>query len=176
MGLFDRFKKVHTVKSPEQRRAESNGKIKAQGIACFEQLPVIESADEARLRSRDEICRRAVACLLSTQVACDTNGDDYEGSRKYFEKMMKKDFGVYEDLNEKEFRLLNGEYDEQEAVDVSWTYEAYWALVWALGLIDDISDASNICDCRMAIRLVGDCRNLEEFKSRCSLRGVEDIP
>lgn len=174
MGLFDRFRKPAKVKSPEQRREESNAKIKSMGIACYEQLPVIESASEARLRSVDEICTRAIACLLATQVACDTNGDDYQGSIEYFTKVMKE-FGVYESLNGKEQHLLDGMYDEQEAIDVSWTYEAYWSLVWALGLIDDISDASNLSDARTAIRLVGDCKTFEEFKSRCELRNVEEI-
>ena len=56
-----------------------------------------------------------------------------------------------------------------------WSYECYWSLVWALGLIDDIKDASGICDCKKAGSIVYDCKNYDEFKSKCKLRDIEEI-
>ena len=163
-------------KTPAERREFSNKRIKSMGIACHESLPMIESSKDVKLKSLDEICKRAIAALISTQIACDINNDNYEESLKFFSNKLEQFEGVKECLNEKEKRLFDGTYSRQDAIDVDWEYETYWALVWALGLIDDdISNASNICDCPRAITLVSKTRNLEEFKRKCSLRNIEEI-
>lgn len=46
---------------------------------------------------------------------------------------------------------------------------------WALGLVEDISDASNICDCNYAIKLFNESNSYEDFKSKCKLREVNEI-
>lgn len=46
MGIFDKFKRNE---DGEARRRRSNKKIKAMGIACFEQLPTIEESSQVKL-------------------------------------------------------------------------------------------------------------------------------
>lgn len=163
------------VRPSQERRAASNERIKGMGIACLEQLPLLPSADQVRQRSLDEICRRAIACLLSTQLGCDIENDEYDEGRELFGGLLER-FGVADCLNEKEQRLFDGTYSKQDAIDVVWTYECYWALCWALGLIeDDIADASRICDCDRAIRLVAGCASYEEFRQNCRPREMEEI-
>lgn len=161
-------------KSGEERRTQSNNRIKAMGIACFEQLPLLETSAEVSLKSLDDICKRAIACLLSAQVGCDIENDNYEEAKEFFGSLLEK-YGAADCLNAKEKRLFDGNYSMQDAVDVTWTYEAYWSLVWALGLIGDISDAGSICDCRKAITLVGDCASYEDFRKNCHMRDIEEI-
>lgn len=161
--------------SAEERRAKSNAKIKEMGMACFEELPMREDSSQVKLKDLDSICKRAIACLLSTQLACDiVEGNDYEESRKMFLGLMDE-YGVEEYLLSKEQRLFSGDYSKQEVIDVVWTYEAYWSLVWALGLIDDIEVPDSVCDCMTAIKLVGDCQNYEEFRSKVKLRDIEEV-
>ena len=158
----------------EERRTRSNQRIKSMGIACFEDLPMLESSSQVQLKSIDEICKRAIACLISTQVACDIQNDDYEESVKFFKPFLEK-FSASDDLNYLEQKIFSGNYSEQDVIDTGWEYEAYWSLVWALGLIDDISDASDICDCEKAISFIRDKENFEEFKNQCQLRDIEEI-
>ncbi|MGI5172441.1 DUF4272 domain-containing protein [Treponema sp. OMZ 840] len=160
---------------PENRRKKSNAKIKEMGIACMEVLPLRESSKEVRLKSFEEICNRAIACLLSTQLAEDIhNGQEYKKSKELFLRLLEK-YEVSNCLLEKEKRLFNGTYSEQDAIDICWTYEAYWSLVWALGLVEDISYPNTICDVVRAIKLVGDTDGKEAFKAQCRLRGIEEI-
>lgn len=174
MKLFHSFK-THKVKMPEERRTESSTKLKHLGVACMEALPVLPSAQEVTLKSVDTICRRAIACLLSTQLACDiAERADYEESRTLFFKLLKS-FGVETKLLPKEKKLFDNDYTDQDAMDVAWTYECYWSLVWALGLIDEIEIPDDICDCGKAITLVENCQSFEEFRSHCHPRSVEEI-
>ena len=158
-----------------ERRNNSNKKIKQLGIACLETLPVIEDSSQARLKDIDTICKRAIACLISTQLAIDiSENNDYDSSKTFFLNMLKQ-YGVQDNLIEKEKRIFNGQYSKQDVIDVVWSYEAYWSLVWALGLVDNIDHPNQICDCEKAIMLVSTCKTYEEFKSQCKIRDIEEI-
>lgn len=174
MRIFDKIRGNKTV-TPEERRKKNNEYIKKNGIACLESLPVIESSASVKLKSIDAVCRRAIACLLSIQLACDIEEqNDYGESRELFLNLLKK-YHVEKFLLEKEKRLFENKYSSQDVIDVAWTYEAYWALIRVLGVIDDIKMPDTICDCLKAITLVGDCKDYEDFKSQCKIRDVEEI-
>ena len=158
-----------------ERREKSNNKIKEMGILCLESLPILDENMELNLKSLDDICKRAISSLLSIQIACDINaGNDYEESNKILSNLLKE-YKVEDCLNPTEKKLFNGEYTQQDTIDVTWTYESYWSLVWALGLIEDISLPNEICDCEKAIKLVSEARSFDEFKAKCKLRDVEEI-
>lgn len=158
-----------------ERREKSNNKIKEMGILCLESLPILDEDMELNLKSLDDICKRAISSLLSIQIACDINaGNDYEESNKILSNLLKE-YKVEDCLNPTEKKLFNGEYTQQDIIDVTWTYESYWSLVWALGLIEDISLPNEICDCEKAIKLVSEARSFDEFKAKCKLRDVEEI-
>lgn len=176
MGIFGK-KKNAASKSPKQRRAENNEFIKSQGIDCYEELPITRAADEVRVRDVDTICRRAAACLLVIQIACDiAEGNDPEESREAITKFLER-FGVTGDLLPKERRVLDGTCSDQDVIDVGWSYEAYWSLVWALGLIgdDEMKIPDGVCDCMKAIRLVADRKGLDDFKGMAKMRGTDEI-
>jgi hypothetical protein len=161
------------MKTPQERKALSEQKIRVKGIGVFEGLPMIPTANEVCQKSLDAICKRAIAALLSTQIACDISEQQY-GNVKFFIDLMKK-YGVFDGLNEKEKHLVNGMFDQQDVVDVVWEYECFWALAWALGLVEDIADASQICDCQKAVHLVSDCDCFEAFCGNCKPRDIEEI-
>ena len=171
------FNKKNKVISPQERRTKSNELIKKMGIACYENLPTIESSEEVKLKDIDQICKRAIACLLSIQLACDIGqNNDYEESKNLFLKLLKE-YKVENELLNIEKKLFDNKYSNQDVIDVSWTYECYWSLIWALGLIEDkdIKVPSDICDCRKAITIVGDCKSYDEFKNNTKLRDKEEI-
>ena len=157
------------------RRTKSNAYIKEKGIACLESLPMIESRDEVVLKDINERCKRAIACLIVAQVACDINsGNDYDKSKQFFGEMLAK-YHVEDALLEKERKIFDGSYSQQDVLDIAWTYEAYWAVVWSLGLVDDIKEADDVCDCEEAIMLVSECESFEEFRGQCAPRTVDEI-
>ena len=159
--------------TPEERKANSEKILTQKGIDFQEELEPIKSADQVKLRSFDEICRRAVAALLSTQAAIELNDNNPEGMEKF--KRLMVYFGVENDLNSYENRVMENKASEQDLVAVVWEYECCWALFWALGLLDDITDAAEICDCKTAINFVSQCESMEDFKSQCSLRSADEI-
>ena len=159
--------------TPSERKERSEKILKEKGIGINPNLPLIEDASQVKLKSLDDICKRAIAALLCTQVGIELseNNTDQLG---FFTGLIQH-FGVEDCLNAKEQRLVSGKGSEQDTVDVVWEYECYWSLLWALGIVEDITDANAICDCTAAIRAVSQCEGFDDFKSRCSLRSTDDI-
>ena len=157
-----------------ERRDKNNAFIKKQGIACYENLPLVESSKEVKLKSLDEICNRTFTCFLSIQVACDVNNNNYEESIKYFKPILEE-LNLNQYLNSKEKRIFDGTYTIKDAIDLDWEYEDLWSLFYALGLVDDITDGGKLCDCDYIIKIMASCKSVEEFKSKCKLRDIEEI-
>ena len=170
MGLFNRYVE------PQKRKKENELTLKKLGIAFNENLPCVESSKDVKLKDIDKICKRAIACLISTQLACDiNNNEDYENSKQFFNNLLRQ-FGAETELTNVEKRLFDGSYNSQDTINVTWEYECYWSLIWALGLInDDEMTPNKICDCNKAINVVASCKSYDEFKNKTKLRDIEEI-
>lgn len=176
MGLFDKLKSRKAV-TPEERKLKNIEFLKKMGIDYIDWLPAISSSSEVELKDLYAICKRAVACLLSTQLACDiTDECNYMESRSLFLGLLKQ-YGVEDKLLPKENGLFYNNYDKQDVIDVVWEYECYWALIWALGMIsdDEFKQPHSVCDCKKAITLVGNCNSFNEFSRKAKLRDKEEI-
>ena len=92
----------------------------------------------------------------------------------FFKKLLKK-YDVEDALISKEKRIFDGTYTSQDAIDMDWAYETFWSIFWALGFVDDISDASELCDSLQAIQLIAKNASVDDLKSKSKLRDVEEI-
>ncbi|MBR1765188.1 MAG: DUF4272 domain-containing protein [Ruminococcus sp.] len=156
-----------------ERKERSEKLLKEQGIAVNAYLPFIEDESEVAVKELEAVCRRAVAALLIIQADFELQNESNEDF-DFVVGLIDK-FGVRNDLNPKERRILDKTCSQQDIIDVVWEYEACWALFWALGFVEDISDSSDICDCEAAVGFVSQCEELEDFISRCKLRSKGEI-
>jgi len=157
----------------KKRREKNNKIISDRGVTTSERLMTHWEDSEVQLKDMDTLCKRALASFFTIQIACDINNGNYEESIEYFKPMLEK-FGLMDQLNSKEKRIVDGTYSRQDAIDMDWAYESYWAVCWCLGLVEDISDVSQICDCDQAIRFVRG-QTPEQFMEKCKLRDKEEI-
>lgn len=159
----------------QKKRREKNNKFVAKKkIAVAEKLMTKWDDDSVELRSVEAICKRAVACFFVIQIACDIGKGNYTEGLNYFKPMIEQ-FGVMDQLNSKERRIIDGTYSRQDAIDMDWAYEAYWSLCWCLGLVKDITDASSVCDCQKAINIVMSCKSVDDLVKKSKLRKKDEI-
>ena len=158
----------------KERKNRSEKRLRQHGIAVNSHLPARFTPEDALTKDLDAVCRRTAAGILMIQIACDAESGDYDQSREVLLPYLER-FGAVDSLNGPEKRLLAGEYTPQDLVQIVWTYESCWSLEWALGLIPDISDSSDICDCEKAVHLVADCESLDAFREKCSLRPLDEL-
>lgn len=158
-----------------ERKQKSIEILKANKVPYMEGLPVIEDVNEIEVRSAEEIAKRAIACLIFIQVACDINsGENIEESKEFFKGFLDK-YGVKEELTEAEKKIIFGDSEKQDVINMAWKYEAYWTLIWALGIVDKLEYPSQICDCDFAIRAVADCEDFNDFMKIVKLKDIDEI-
>lgn len=170
------------VEEPEgseamERKKKSIAYLTKRGIAVLESLPCVESSCEVTVKDADAILKRAIACFVSAQVACDLqNGTNVEESRTYFKRILQK-FDADLALLPKEQLLFEGGCSEDDVTSVAWTYECCWALLWALGMIetDELIGADSICDCEKAAGLFRGNESLDAFKAKAKVRSTDEI-
>ncbi|WP_155593916.1 DUF4272 domain-containing protein [Lysinibacillus cavernae] len=141
--------------------------------ASLPQLPPLESY---YFKSQEEIAKRAVALLIIIQFACDVaqNGN-IEESRDFFTNMLRK-YEVQEWVTDHEKLFFEARNPStQEAVNISWQYEAYWTLIWALGLVEELNFPDDVCDCEYAIQVVSGCETFEQFYDQTTMRDKEEM-
>ena len=162
----------------KNRRQKNNKFLTQNGISINENLSCYEN--DVQIKSIDEVCKRAIACLITIQVACDINNGQDIKSEEYkdnfdFVKSLYEKFDVEDCLNSKERRIVEGTYSNQDAIDMDWAYETYWAICWCLSLVDDIRNGGEMCDCNKAISFVMNSSSFEDFKNKCKLRNIDEI-
>ena len=170
----------HPCLSPESenqrnRRKKNNTIIESMNIVTNKGLMTSWDDEEVVLRDKEDICKRAMCCILIFQIAYDylVADDGYEEKIENHKTMIEK-YGLMDLLNSKEKRIVEC-IDFKEAGNMTWASEAYWALCWSLGLVDDISDATTACDDELAMGLIKGTNSVEEFISKCNLRSKEEI-
>lgn len=158
----------------KKRREENNDFLRKAGIAVSDTLPCQRRDEETALRSVESVARRAIACFLTVQLACDIGQGRYAQSIAVLNPLYDR-YGVRDCLNAKERRIVEGSYSQQDAIDLDWAYEDFWALCWCLGLVEDIRDAGQLCDCRRAIDIMNNSPTWEAFLGQCALRPKQEI-
>ena len=161
--------------SPEQRKQISILKLEQKSIPLIQHLPIIESADEASLRSIVEIAKRAITCLLVIQIACDRANDQYDDETQKFMHDLLNKYKVTDELTSKEKAILDGEASSQDVINMIWKYESYWVLLWALGIVEELEYPDKTIDCDFAIEAVSSCASFQEFLGKTKLRDIEQI-
>lgn len=145
------------------RKNKSIAILKSKNIPYIEHLPVIETKEEAKIKTVQEIAERAVCCIVSIQHSFDIiNDDDIQGSRDFFLSLLD-DWGIINKRSENEQNLFAGKLKEDKVNVFPWRYEAYWVLVWALGFVDELGMPKECCDCQQATSIVSQYKTFEEF-------------
>lgn len=163
------------MKTPQQRKEQSIEILKQNNIPYIDWLPVIESAEEVQPRSAERIAKRAISCLWMIQVACDIDNGRYDHEIKYYVINVLTKMQALDALTEKEKAILHEEVSQQDVINMIWKYEAYWVLLWALGIVEELNYPENIVDCDFAIQAVVSVSTFEEFMTKVRLREIEEI-
>jgi hypothetical protein len=157
------------VPSPEAlaRKERSVVQLKQKGVPTIQHLPVIEDSKSAKERLKEEIARRAIALCL---VAVKGEGRD----QAIVEKLIKQySAQSYFTPKEKEF-IGNSSPKQQDRIQFSWRYEAYWVMLWALGYVETLDYPGKVCDVPKAVKFLQD-NSTENFIAKAKPRKLSEI-
>ena len=153
----------------EERKARSETILRERGVSILPSLPMIESEEEARLRSPREVAHRVMALVC---VAAASSGVD----RSEIVPFLKAE-GLWDAVSDEEQSFLQDENaNDHLAMQFGWRAEAIWLLLWALGLVETLElpvDQCSVEDILERVPSLGD--PTEPFISSAKLRSVPEI-
>ena len=184
MGIFDFFKigadsaRKRSVsaakigKTAQERKDISIEILKSQGAPFIDHLPLRYETGEVAPREKDEVIARAICSFAAIMCACTIrdNGELTDEDRQGAKDFLDNRFGCINKLTRMERRVIEGEASYDEAVNMGWKYESLWALMWAMGLVEELSFPNDICDCAFVMETFGG-----DFSARVKLRDTDEI-
>lgn len=115
-----------------ERRDRSNARLKAENVPVYDDLFVIETADQMHRRTTGEIARRALSLAV---VAIHADAKDQIWTNELIES-----YGIKSDLSPIETNFIAAkEIDIELATSLSWRFEAMMPLLWAIGYVPELS-------------------------------------
>ncbi|MFZ5985878.1 MAG: DUF4272 domain-containing protein [Bacillota bacterium] len=167
---------IKVTKSGEERKKRSIKLLQDQGIPFIEGLPVIVGDEDAVIRSKEEIVKRAVAlCIVALYAGGLADGVDIKENGEFIEGLIEQ-YGAEEFFTQKEkIFIKNHSPNSVDIVQFAWMYECYWVLLWALGYVDELGFPENICDVKRAVSYLKNAGDYETFFSYAVVRKKEEI-
>jgi hypothetical protein len=160
----------HVKQSPlgEARKKRSEEILKSKNIPFVDHLPVIIGDEDVKIRSEEDIAKRAVALQMVAVKA--------EGLEKEILQKIINDFKASDFFTEKEKGFIENENPtEQERANFGWQYECYWVMLWALGYIENLDYPDHICDVPKAVGILKEAGSFENFLKKATLKKSEKI-
>lgn len=160
-----------------ERRLRSISQLKKKDIPYMEHLRSEALESEVRLKSREEMVKRAAA-LFAVAVYSEvilSEDSDREKALFYFNKMDEL-YGVKSYLTEKETAYIDDPKPEQQTcIQFVWRYECCGVLLWAAGVVDDLSYPSEIIDVPVLAAIFWQHKGLQDLLSKGYSRPETEI-
>ena len=135
--------------------------------------------DESRIKSPEEIVKRAVAAFITCQIAIDICNDNGAlESAKFFLPIIER-FGLMDELTEDEkpyFDIARCESISKDAAyQLQWRLEMCVVLFWACGFQKKLDYPDVMTDTVKLTRLIGGCEDFAELMKLVKMRSPDEI-
>ncbi len=167
----------NNVITAQERKNKSIAILQSQNVPLIEHLPLRYEADEVIPRDKKEVIQRVACSFASIMCALSIGKNEYtEEDRVYMtQDFLSAKYNALKLLTPMEQQVIAGTISEAGAINVAWKYEAVWVLLWALGIVEELSFPDKICDCDLVMGTMRDFKNLEDFMANTTLRPIEEI-
>ena len=161
----------------QERKNRSIEILQTQNVPFIEHLPLRYETNEVIPRDKKEVIERLACSFTSIMCALSIGKNEYtEEDREYMtQDFLSARYGALDLLTPKEQKVISGNVSEAEAINAAWKYESIWALLWALGVVEELSFPNRICDCDLVMGTMERFKNLDDFMANTTLRPIEEI-
>ena len=160
-------KNVNVSEEALNRKARSTAILTKESVPQLASLPVIETENESKRRTTEEVAERAMAlCIVAARG---------EGMELKMVNQLIKDFRLENALTPAERDFVKQESaTELERAQFVWRYECCWVLLWSLGYVDELKRPDSICDVKFLVTLIKD-KGRDKFIKDAKLRPQAEI-
>ena len=167
----------NNIITAQERKNKSIAILQSQNVPFIEHLPLRYETEEVTPRDKKEVIERAVCSFASIMCALSISKKEYtERDRVYMtQDFLSAKYNALELLTPMEQEVVVGTISEAGAINAAWKYEAVWVLLWALGVVEELSFPNEICDCNLVMGTMRRFKGLEDFMANTTLRPIEEI-
>ncbi|WP_454937995.1 DUF4272 domain-containing protein [Capnocytophaga gingivalis] len=166
----------NNIITAQERKNKSIAILALQGVPYIEHLPLRYETEEVTPRDKKEVIERAVCSFASIMCALSISKGEYsEEDRVYAEDFLSAKYNSLQLLTPMEQQVIAGTISEAGAINAAWKYEAVWVLLWALGVVEELSFPNEICDCDLVMGTMRRFKGLSDFMTNTTLRPIEEI-
>jgi hypothetical protein len=166
----DKLEPTEAEREALARKQRSEARLRAEGVPFIRHLPLVETKDEVKLRSKEEIAYRSLALTVVTAKAIGMRQPSVENAVKHL--------GLSPHLSSRERGfILDPTPPHQDVVHFSWSGEAAWPLFWALGFVDHLDRPTSVVgerDLPQAVHAVQD-HGAQPYIDSARLRSLEEV-
>lgn len=148
------------------RKEQSEAFLAAHEVKINKKLPCIPDSSSVQLRELQDVIDRAYALLV---IAVKGEGIEQE----YLERTVT-DKRITSFSPQERYIYEAAELNDQERAYASWRYESLYAILWALGKMEELKYPNEICDVQAVVSQIFQPTR-EEFEASVSLRTKEEI-
>ena len=158
-----------SVATPTQRKGKSEATLRLLGVDINSSLPLIESENETRLRTEEELFQRLVALWA---VAGTAHLPDNDFFRAY---LVESDVTSWLSKRERNF-LLSDKRKESERIHFSWQIESLYFLGWCGGIVPKLEIPTQLSSVGAFMHLFPQKgEDLKKLRAAISLRSVSEV-
>ena len=162
------FKKIKKLPIAEEIQNRYKIVLDNQGVDIIE---------PSSFREKIEICERTLTCYLILQLVFDIVSEkDYLHSRNIILEIIR-DNSLEQHLTKLEKRLLYGNYQMEDVLNIVDHIEVFYGLLWIIGLIDtdNMLTIDQPCNIKLAINSINDYSNIKKLVKRSKIRSKKEI-
>ena len=161
----------------QERKNRSIEILQTQNVPFIEHLPLRYETNEVIPRDKKEVIERLACSFTSIMCALSISKGEYtDEDREYMtQDFLSAKYHALELLTPMEQQVIAGTISEAGAINAVWKYEAVGALLWALGVVEELSFPNQICDCDLVMGTMERFKNLDDFMANTTLRPMEEI-
>ena len=153
-------------------------KLKARKLKLTAQISLLDE-NEIGTYSLEDICKRAIISAIMSKCAFYLYDAKSKKKIKDEYKELLNKYGVYDYLYDNERDVLNKNFNEPLCDTIGWRYQSSIALLWFLGLVENIDNATLTDDIEKEICTTFDqitsYESVEDLMSQSTPRSKEEI-
>ena len=158
----------HANPRQAQRAARSFAALRQREVPVFSGPLFVEDDEEAHLQPASEVARRT---LVLWAVALRAEGMP---QRETLELIRQCDLESSVSPSEKAF-LHREPPDPEECARLGWRLESIWALLWTLGIVEELSWPGGMCNVAKLVQLMRPQEKEAAFITNARLRPTSEI-
>ena len=165
------------TEADKARQQRSITRLEAKNVPYMEHLRATLNETEAKVKSREEIVRRA-AGLFTVAVYSEALLTDHSSPKEaqVYVNKMEELYGAKAFLSPKEIAYLDDPApEEQTCIQFVWRYEACAALLWAAGVTDELPYPSEIVDVPILATIFWEHKGLDKLLAKGYARPEAEI-